>query len=227
MKFYRAHYLSAAHAFVHGLLTRDYSALESEYDCRIRSIPTILRSELVSLKDAPRGSDIVGILGGGSRNASESFFRSTVDIARNIIELARILEREHFVICCNDSALKSTLEIDLPSNAELIDRFCEPKEIYTRAKAVICRAGRNTLSELLFLKIPSILYSIGGDFRSAEQSSNIDVVCRMSGGLMRSCVVSAGIEDAKRIGPRATTVPWLSLGPLSLPDHLLTKSFMT
>ena len=193
-KFYRAHYLRAGHAFVHGIKLKNYSEIGEQYSCQLHAIRTILRPNVLNLLPLKRGKFIVGILGGGSKMTSQSFLQSTVEIARVIISLARYLPDENFIIYCNDREIYKNLEISLPENLKIVDEYTAPEFIYPKAKAILCRAGRNTVSEILFLKIPAVLFSTHGDFRSAEQDENIDYACALSNGFIKKCYLNDSIE---------------------------------
>ena len=67
--------------------------------------------------------------------------------------------------------------------------------MYKNAKAVECRAGRNTISEVLYLNIPAILMSTSGDFRSVEQEKNMDQVCNLKPGRL----VKSNTQDSGKI----------------------------
>lgn len=195
MKFYHNHYLSAGNAFVHGVLKGNYSQIGEEYSCQIHSIQTILRPNILKLSGLNRGSYLVGILGGGSKMVSKNFLNSTVSMARSIISLSRYLKREKFIVYCNDMEVCDVIGNDLPDNLEIIGEYTPPEIIYSKAKAVLCRAGRNTVSELLFLRIPAILFSTKGDFRSVEQDKNVDNVCSLSNGFMKKCHINNSAEE--------------------------------
>ena len=57
-----------------------------------------------------------------------------------------------------------------------------PNDIYSNAKLVLARAGRNTISELLHLKIPSLLFATSCNIRGSEQSQNLKSVKEISQG---------------------------------------------
>ena len=194
LKFYRNHYLSAGCAFVHGLSGGSYAKIGKNYSCEIFSIRTILRPNILNYSISASGTSVVGILGGGSENASPEFLNSTVAMGRKIISLASYLPHDNFFIYCNDMKICSILCSNLPDNIKVIGKYVSPEKIYANAKVVLCRAGRNTVSELLFLKIPAMLFSTAGDFRSTEQDKNIDDVCLLSGDLMKKCHIDDSVE---------------------------------
>lgn len=193
-KFYRAHYLSAGHAFVHGIKPQNYSELGAKYNCRIHGLRTILRPNVLKQAPLKRGDFLVGILGGGSKMVSQNFLRSTVEILQVITALARHLSDEKFIVYCNDGDIYRLMKNSVPDNLELVDKYTAPEIIYPKAKALLCRAGRNTVSEALFLKMPTILFATHGDFRSSEQEKNIDCACELSGGFMKKCYLEEPLE---------------------------------
>ena len=171
--FLHKHYLSAGTAIVHGICNEMTFDLMDNEGCEILSLNTILRSDVLRLKLREK-TRIVAILGGGCCNATEDFFNSTVDMGKKIIEVAFALEAEKFTIYCNDQVVADKLlRISNSTNVTIIYKFVKPEAMYSDAKLVICRAGRNTISELLYLGIPAILMASNGDFRSAEQEKNI------------------------------------------------------
>lgn len=190
VKFYRQHYLTAKNVFVHGINVQDFSWLARQYDCNIYNVNTILRPEIVGINVKSDSKKIVCILGGGSANASSGFVESTLKIALKVIDLARIMDDYEFIIYCNDKHIKAAIDFHDTKNVVIKDVYCSPAEMYGSAKAVICRAGRNTASELLYLNIPAVLFSTSNDFRAVEQGKNINDVCYLSEGLIGKANIS-------------------------------------
>lgn len=180
--FYKQHYLSAGTAIVH-MPDINFNILPKEIlNCNLHLINTILRDEILHLKSGINKRSIVGILGGGCANSSDSFYKSTLEIGKKIVEVAKRLPNENFLIYCNDIEVKKSLDFEIikMENIRIIEEYTKPKDIYTNAKLIFCRSGRNTVSELLYLQIPAILFSSKGDFRSKEQEKNIDTVCKIN-----------------------------------------------
>lgn len=180
--FYKQHYLSVGSSIIH-TPNPDFNILPREsLNCNLHLINTILRSEILELKSNISNENIIGILGGGCANSSESFYNSTLEIGMKIIDIAKKMINENFIIYCNDLEVKKSLDnkIEYLKNIKIVEKYTEPKEIYKNAKLVMCRAGRNTISELTYLQIPAILFSSKGDFRSKEQEKNIDIACQMN-----------------------------------------------
>lgn len=181
--FYRRHYFSAGYALVHGINAEKIQIPVETYGCEVHAINTILREEILEINKSSYGNKIVGILGGGCNNASENFFHSTIEMGKRIIEAATFLKEERFEIYCNDkNVAKQLIEYVEVDNVSIVANYTVPTQIYSDAKAVICRAGRNTVSELLYLDIPALLLSSSGDFRTVEQDKNIDEVCEFRPG---------------------------------------------
>ena len=175
MCFYHKNYLSAANAIVHGIGVEDKIVVKNE--CSIHYVSTILRQEIIEFsKDESIVGRIVGILGGGTVNSSKMFLSSTVEMGRKIVSIARKMTQYSFEIYCNDKKIKTEIEKNqmLPSNVCIVDSYTSPSEMYKGAKMVIARAGRNVVSELLYLNIPGLLIATNGDYRSKEQEKNIE-----------------------------------------------------
>ena len=197
MFFYHDHYLSAGHAIVHGINLSEELIPKQNNHCQIYITNTILRNEIFKIQC--RKNAIIGILGGGTRRASSSFFDSTVKMGLRIAECAVLMPNEKFILYCNDDEVKKAIETNCKAdNLEIIAQFTQPDEIYNNAKVVICRAGRNTVSEILFLKLPAVLISTSGDFRSAEQDKNIDSMCRFSNGLIQKYHFTESAQELKQ-----------------------------
>ncbi len=169
--FYRYHYLAVGTSIIHGLTVGNYNEIGKLYNCNIFSINTILRNEIINLKNNIEPKYMVGIIGGGCSNCSKNFFDSSKRMINKIIKIAKELPDEQFKIYCNDKLLSENLEEI--NNIEIFKEFVSPIEIYKNAKIVICRAGRNTLSEISFLGIPTLLFAANDEFRTAEQNKNI------------------------------------------------------
>lgn len=176
-EFYRRNYLAAKSVIVHGVNKDNIILPENDQDCDILRTSTILRQSIIQANVIER-TDIVAILGGGCSHSSECFWKSTLEMGSRIIEAANLLHNERFMIYCNDKGISEKLShYEKTENVHIVSDYTLPEQIYSSAKAVLCRAGRNTISEVLYLKIPAILMSSSGDYRSAEQERNIDQAC--------------------------------------------------
>lgn len=191
IKFYHKNYLSCKNAIVHGI-NIDYNVIY-ENGCKVHYIPTILRQEVLELKDSLRKSErVVGILGGGSINASEHFFESTVELGRKLVSVAQKMSDTFFDIYCNDFNIKEAIGrgLTIPPNVIIESSYASPKIMYKNAGVVIARSGRNVVSELLFLNIGGILFATDGDYRSKEQERNIDEIILASDNLFVKTKIS-------------------------------------
>jgi hypothetical protein len=140
------------------------------------SINTIIRSEIFEIQKKRNKKEIFCILGGGTVNVQTDFLESTLKIADKCIGLAKeFLEYKVTIQCSSINVLESItekLKSQNITNLQLISTINKPIEYYGNASLIITRAGRNSLSELLYLKIPSISFISGCTFRKDEQISN-------------------------------------------------------
>ncbi len=184
IRFYHKNYLAGSNAIVHGVDLKNEDIMEA--NCYIHHIPTILRQEVLAISESDNASKrIIGILGGGSVNSSTEFLSSTIEMGKKIADIGRNMQEYHFDIFCNDLHVKDEIEkgIVLPPNVTIIASYTSPVEMYKDARLVIARAGRNVVSELLYLKIPSLLIATYGDYRSKEQEKNIHTMIAASNNL--------------------------------------------
>lgn len=182
--FYQKNYLSGGNAIVHGVGIPNDMKIENE--CYVHHIPTILRKEIFEIEPSINKSKrIVGILGGGSVNSSNKFLSSTVEMGKRIASIAKKMQEYSFVVYCNDLFIQNEIEesIVLPSNYKLTSSYTMPSEMYKDTSMVIARAGRNVVSELLYLNIPGLLIATNGDYRSKEQEKNIDMMISVGNNL--------------------------------------------
>lgn len=195
--FYEKHYLAAKTAIIHSPYFEENILKEKEnLTSDIHLINTIIRTDVLEVKKQIKKENIIGILGGGSANSSENFYQSTILIGKKIINIAKILSKENFLIFCNDLAVSKILKDYSSSlkNVKIIEKYAEPKELYSKAKLVMCRSGRNTVSEVLYLQIPSILFASKGDFRSKEQEKNIELVSQINPAKMKKANIDESVE---------------------------------
>lgn len=192
--YFRNCYLSAGIPIVHGLWNID---VPSDYQgTPFYSTGTILRDEVLKLRRKQNQKrEVVCVLGGGTQNTSQGFFDTTVEMGKRVLEVAKKSADITYKIYTNDKIISNTLNNMEPSeNVQIYDVLKSPEHMFTTASVVICRAGRNTTSELLYLGIPTILIATGNDFRAKEQESNISRICEMSNGLMRSVAYNVDAE---------------------------------
>lgn len=169
MAYFNTLYSMADLAIVHGLRvttgTHGYN--------NIVSIPTILRKEVIS-QNGKRGNNIYCILGGGTVNSSQEFIDTSVKIAELCIDATMNIEDREIHIVCSCNTIASILRTKPTSSKVIIhDNLLLPKEIYSDASLIITRSGRNTLSEVAYLGIPTITFVTGDCYRIEEQRQNI------------------------------------------------------
>lgn len=171
MEYFNALYSLSDLAIVHGLRLLEK---DSRYRNMI-SIRTIIRSEILCIKNTPT-NDIYCVLGGGTVNVDSQFEISTLRIAKLCKEIAQLMPHYKMHIVCSSPniyhALKNAQEDQ--NNVYLYDRIIPAQEYYNKACLVITRSGRNTLSELAYLGIPSISFISGCSYREVEQRNNIE-----------------------------------------------------
>ena len=176
-KFFSYMYNKAGMILLHGLaINRDKETAK----CKIMN--TIIRPEIINLGnlykkcDSCKSNRIVGIIGGGMYKANKEFKESSVKIAKLFIRLAKYNKDKKFFLYCNGISYgdNSKLDEDIPNNISIILEYSSPSEMYNNAELVIARAGRNTISELIFLKKKAIVIpTVKHDFRGGEQKENI------------------------------------------------------
>lgn len=177
--FFSDAFLKGACAIVHGI---DCSNIEDyvSNECNVYYINTILRNKIIEMKKEKREKNQIScILGGGSKSPTESFINSTIRMGKNIIKAASIENKFQYNIFCNDEIIFDALiEENKQRNVTIFKEIADVEELYREAALVICRAGRNTTSEVLYLDIPIILMAAGNDYRASEQKSNIGNIIR-------------------------------------------------
>ena len=178
-KFLNNTYSQADLSIVHGLWRVNAN---NDYD-NLQSINTIVRNEVLSIKGTNPRNKISCILGGGTINAKQSFIETSLSIAEKCVKMAEyLLDYEIHIFCSCDI-------IDINNSQKLCNVFIHKniencKEYYLDSKLIISRAGRNTISELLCLEIPSIIIPIGDEFRAKEQMANAEKAQQIGNGLI-------------------------------------------
>lgn len=169
MEYFNSLYSVADLAIVHGLRT-----ITGKHPYKnIISIPTIIRKEIV-LYRGQRGKNIYCVLGGGTVNSNQDFIDSSVKIAEVCIRTAyNLRDRETHIVCSCDNITSKLRNSALPSNVIIHDNLLSPSQIYSDAAVIITRSGRNTLSEVAYLGIPTVTFVTGDRYRIEEQRQNI------------------------------------------------------
>ena len=172
-------------------------------DNKLFYINTILRKEIIEMKplNIPNTNRRIScILGGGTKNATESFFTYTLDIGKKVITLADYLEDINIDIYANDDIIAELLLKDLSnSKIHVYKDYCTAEDMYLNTNLVICRSGRNTVSELLYLNLPALLISAGDDFRGKEQKYNIKKAESLSSGQVSGFDMSLPLYELAKI----------------------------
>jgi hypothetical protein len=185
MDYFNEHYRMADLAIVHGLqLINKQCGYKN-----LISIDTIIRQEITTITPS-FSKDIYCLLGGGTVNTNEQFKKSSIDIIANCLTLANYLPDYTFhVVCSCDDIYKSISQSDMPSNVRFYDEILPPKDYYSKVAMVITRSGRNTLSELKYLGIPTIAFVSGDSYRINEQRNNID-------SLKSDNIIAMSVDDS-------------------------------
>lgn len=140
------------------------------------SINTIIRTEILDINQFIKSKQIFCVLGGGTVNVQNDFLESTLKIANLCFGLAKELVDYKITIQCSSSnvyeIVSEKIKPNQPANLQLISTIKLPTEYYSNSSLIITRAGRNSLSELLFLNIPAISFISGCSFRKEEQACN-------------------------------------------------------
>ena len=185
--FFRDCYLSSGITICHGFITPQQQFYYPQNHLYYAN--TILRKSIFTIKeDRKFKKDNVKkrlscILGGGAKNAPKTMLSSTIEIGKHVIAASNYLDGFQIDIFTNDKDVSRELTKYVKNDSIVIhNNYCLPTELYRDADFVICRSGRNTISELLFLGIPAILISAGLDFRGKEQSYNIKQAEKISRG---------------------------------------------
>jgi hypothetical protein len=168
------HYFSLADlAIVHGLRKVNNPGIYKNF----HSVNTIIRNEILNINPVIKSKQIFCILGGGTVNVQNDFLESTLKIANLCFGLALELKDHKITIQCSSSnvyeKINENIKPNQPVNLQLISTIKPPADYYSNTSLIITRAGRNSLSELLFLNIPAISFISGCSFRKEEQASNV------------------------------------------------------
>jgi len=197
-KYFSNLYHQAGLLIVHGLFSDEFRLYKNKREVYLH---TIIRTGVNFFEENAIYDNIVGILGGGTTHCSDSFRMSSCQIAHRIGQIACQFSNQNVKILCNDLDIASTLKKDKElNNVTIVSNYVEPRIFYSQAKLVIARAGRNTISELLYLGIPSIVISASrGDFRNAEQEANIRAAEELSDGWIVGASVDTAVEELVRL----------------------------
>lgn len=170
-------YSKANLAIVHG-----FWKLEKPYKYNeFLSINTIIRKEVLSIKPTFSKNKICCILGGGTVNSKIEFQEKSISIAYKCIQLADVFrDFEIHIFCSNKQIYNEVIKNKKQSNTFVHANIEDCNEYYSDSKLIIARAGRNTISEVLYLGIPTIVIPTGCKFRSKEQKTNAEIIEKIS-----------------------------------------------
>lgn len=166
-------YSKANLAIVHG-----FWKLEKPYKYNeFLSINTIIRKEVLSIKPTFSNNKICCILGGGTVNSKIEFQDKSIAIAYKCIQLADVFDDfDIHIFCSNKKIYNEVIKNKIRSNTFVHENIQDSNEYYSDSKLIIARAGRNTISEVLYLGIPTIVIPTGCKFRSKEQKTNAEII---------------------------------------------------
>lgn len=169
MDYFNALYSLSDLAIIHGL-----KHVTPSYDYKnFISVNTILRNEILTISHHAT-NNIYCVLGGGTVNAGNLFSESSIGIGELCIDVASSLKDYTMNIICSSQNIYDVLHnYNKPSNVVLYKNILQAQEFYTDACLIVTRSGRNSLSELAYLGIPSISFISGCKYRSHEQEENI------------------------------------------------------
>lgn len=182
MNFFRHLFCQSDLVLCHGLQNIE-DHVPKEFQRKVVCLHTIFRQAILKIR-RERSKDVICILGGGTKNCAQDFVDSTVEIGQRVLLLAQKRPKIKFRIYCNDEVIAERIqnEFNVLPNVQIIASYASPCDMYENAAIVIARAGRNTLSELLYLKIPAIVIPILRNVVSIEQNRNVQIVSNLSNG---------------------------------------------
>lgn len=175
--FFMECYSKADISIVHGLLSVERP---KSFKGKFYSVDTVIRRSVLELKRHAHPNTIKCVLGGGTVNSSAKFYENTIKIADNTIMLANKHKDLKFEIFCSSIGIFDSINSNslMPSNLSVYLDIESPERLFSDAKIVLGRAGRNLISELLFLEIPSIVFASNCGIRGAEQSKNVSAAMK-------------------------------------------------
>lgn len=209
--FFNDCYSKADIAIVHGLWQVQRPKM---FQNKFYSVNTFIRQEIQELNLKTNTNRIACVLGGGSVNSNEKFFENTILIAKRVIELAETKSNLLFDIYCGCENVFSKVRtlVNGSLNIKLYEHLHKSSEIYNSTKAVISRAGRNSISELLFLSLPSLVISTNCDIRGSEQSENLKFAQKYSANIigldLKSDFSTFTIQFNKLISNHDDSIKW-------------------
>jgi hypothetical protein len=169
MDYFNALYSLSDLAIVHGLRKIEPDKRYSN----LISINTILRNEIINVNNTPT-KNIYCVLGGGTINVDNKFVNSTIRIGELCIDVAAFLPDYTMHILCSSKNIFDALKFNnVPSNIRIYEHMMPAENYYANASLIITRSGRNSLSELAYVGVPTIAFTSGCEYRKLEQKKNI------------------------------------------------------
>ncbi|MBI9060140.1 MAG: hypothetical protein JEZ01_20400 [Labilibaculum sp.] len=195
--FFSYMYSFADLSIVHGLWEEQKPNNFKDY----LSVNSIIRDSIPTISFSEKSNSIVCLLGGGSKTVNSGFTYGTIEIAKQVIDIASFNENFDFTIYTSDKDIKNKIinylkykELSV-ENIRIIDSISDEREIYTNARLVIARAGRNTISELLTMNMPSIIIPTTANFRGSEQLCNCRKIESFNFQNIKTHHLDSGAED--------------------------------
>ena len=211
--FFEDCYAKADICIVHGLWEIDKPL---RFNNKFFSVNTFVRKEIRNIRNDPSSDRIVCLLGGGTVRTADAFLQNTFKIADHSILLARDHPNLLFDIFCGCREIyeQVSANIDPLPNIRLHREIMPSLKIFESARMVISRAGRNTISEILTIGIPALLFATNCQIRGHEQQANIVAAQKLSSSIMGMAIESsskmAGEIFSQLMTSQNNKSPWLS-----------------
>ncbi len=162
-------------------------------------MPTILRSTILKLEPEYSEDRISCILGGGTENSTQSFFSSTLSICQSCFQVAERISNFVFDVYCGSQKIADAFEnYKIPKNVQIHTSIATSSEMYAKSKLIITRAGRNTLSELLYLGMPTIAFSVSDPHRGSEQNANLLAITSLSNNIITNLSPQSDVTELEQ-----------------------------
>ena len=100
------------------------------------------------------------------------------------------------IICSSQNIYDAINENISGTNIVIHNKVLSAELYYKDASLIITRSGRNTLSELAYLGIPSISFVSGCAYRSVEQKQNIE---SLNVSNIRQATLDMNLNDLKHL----------------------------
>jgi hypothetical protein len=110
------------------------------------------------------------VFGGGTASATSAFYESCRLFFKVVLDAARQEASLLFRVFLSEADFPCK-DGDIPTNVVIVKDIAAARDVYD-CEIVVARAGRNTISEILFLKKKAVLFSVMGEHRTGEQQRN-------------------------------------------------------